>query len=112
MKLTVIELLENGNYMVEFELDGENLGEREMDFAELRSWIVEGVVKVEYLEDVEFDVVTVEDYDGEFDVNVNKYSYSKYNNEYDCEYVKTYKTLKGALNKAFQIGGLVRVIGC
>ena len=112
MKLTVVELLENGNYIVEFELDGENLGEREMDLAELRSWIVEGVVKMEYLEEVEFEVVTVEEYDGEFDVNINKYSYTKYDSEYDCEYIKTYKTLKGALNKAYNTADLVRVIGC
>lgn len=112
MKLTVIEVLENENYLVGFELDGEYLGEREMDLAELRSFIIDGIVKIEYLEDVQFDVVTVEEYDGEYDVNINKYGYSQHDDSFDCEYVKTYKTLKGALNRAYKEGDLVTVIGC
>ena len=35
MKLTVLEKLENGKYLVNYNLDGENLGDKEIDYSEL-----------------------------------------------------------------------------
>lgn len=67
LKLTVLEQLENGNYLVNFNLDEEDLGNREVTYEWIRADIITGnkEVKYEFETDVKFDHIEVDEENGE-----------------------------------------------
>lgn len=67
LKLTVKKELENGNYLVNFNLDGEDLGNREVTYEWIRADIITGnrEVTYEFETDIKFDHIEVDEEEGE-----------------------------------------------
>lgn len=110
LSYTVLNKMENGEYLVDIVLDGEYLGERTMDRDELivtcRTSKECGALVLfkEESEEVEDIEVSIEEYDREFDVNINKWTYNSVGVSYKCEYVGSYKTLAKARKIAQSYG--------
>ena len=102
MKVTVIEKIEEGLFAVEYELDGENLGEGTMTYESIRADIVSGnkAVKYEFQEEIDFQLVQVDKEEDEYFVYVSNFNCSEFGVEFDDLAQYFYKTEKGALNKA------------
>ena len=102
MKLTVLEKVENG-YLVNFEVDGENWGEKIVDHREMMSTIEtrkEANIDIFFEEKVEWKKITLEEYDGEFDIVLNTWIFLEDNVRYKDEHLKTYKRRKNAVEYA------------
>lgn len=67
LKLTVLEQLENGNYLVNFNLDNEDLGNREVTYEWIRADIISNNKEVEYEfeTDIEFEHIEIDEEEGE-----------------------------------------------
>lgn len=89
--------------MVEMFMDGELVGERTMSESELHSFITDaksGNVEVEFEDDTEIRFVSIEEYDGEYDVVLNTFTYRTLTDfDYSDETVKTYKREASATRK-------------
>ena len=100
MKVTVLNELENGNYEVNYNLDGENLGNGEMSYESIRADIVTGNKEVKYIfeVEVEFEFVQVDEEDGEGFLYIVEINIDEDNNmsQYDAE-TKYYKSFKRAI---------------
>ena len=100
MKVTVLNELENGNYEVNFNLDGEDLGNREMSYESIRADVVTGNKQVKYVfeVEVEFEFVQVDEEDGEGFLYLVSIEIDEDNNmsQYDEE-TKIYKSYKRAV---------------
>ena len=111
MKLTMLEKVENG-YLVNFEVDGENWGEKIVDHAEMMSTIEtrkEAKIEMYFEEKVEWRKITVEEYDGEFDIILNIWIFLEENVRYKDEHLKTYKRRKNAVEYAEK---MAKYYGC
>jgi hypothetical protein len=112
MTINVLENYKN-EQMVEFILDGENVGSREMNQIELMATINDArkkIVNVTFEEPTELQVVTMSEYDGEYDIEINTYTFSSVR-EFDFrdETVKTYKREKAAFKKMREVASQ---LGC
>ena len=106
MRLTVKEKLENGKYLVNYNLDGEDLGDREQTYEWIRADIVTNNKEVKYIFDIEmeFDYVQVDEEDGEGFIYLVKVEIDEENNmsQYDVE-TKVYKSYKRAMTQATKL---------
>lgn len=93
----------NENNMVEMNLDGIELGEREMGERELYMAIEdarEGRVKIRFEDTVEVRTLLLQECDGEYEVQLNTWTFKSLDDsEIHEEVIKTYKTEKGGLNR-------------
>lgn len=107
LNITVLENWDTEK-MVEIEMEGE-ASTRKMGIKELKSWIDDATkegatVKVSFEEPTEIEVVTIEEYDGEYDLYINRYTYEAVSDfEYEDELVKTYKQHASAVKQAQKI---------
>ena len=102
LKLTVLEK-KNDEFLVNFELDGENLGEKIVDKLEMMATIEtkkEAKIEMYFEENVELRKITVEKYDEEYDIELNKWIYCENDVRYKVEHLKTYKKRKNAVEYA------------
>lgn len=109
MKLTVLEKLENGKYLVNYNLDGENLGDKEIDYSELCADIYTAktsknlsITFVEPVHVLHIDIDYAEEEGQTHLVNVGEFIYRDNHSNPDYKEVECYeyKTKKGAVNKA------------
>lgn len=102
LKLTVLEQLDNGNYLVNFNLDNEDLGDREVSYEWIRADIISNNREVEYEFEVEiqFDFIQVDEEEGEGFLYIVRIDFDEdgNRNEYDIE-SRTYKSYKRAITE-------------
>ena len=102
MKITVLEKLENGNYEVNFNLDGEDLGNREVTYEWIRADIVTGnkEIRYEFQTDIQFDFIQADEEEGEGFLYLVRIDIDEDNNrnQYDLE-TKVYKSFKRAVTQ-------------
>lgn len=113
MKLTVLEQLDNGNYLVNFNLDNEDLGNKIVTYEWIRADIVSNNREVEYKFEVDFECEHIE-LDSENDetfVYVIKTVIDEDNNmsQYDAAN-KVYKTYSKAQNFAVKLANEMETI--
>lgn len=111
MKITVLKEMENGNYEVNFNLDGENLGNREMSYESIRADVVGNNTEVEYdFEiDMRFDHIELDEEEGEgFIYIVNTLATEE--GIFTEEEQKVYKTFKGAEKAAHRLAYQMQTI--
>ena len=101
LKLTVLEQLENGNYLVNFNLDNEDLGDREVEYQWIRADIITNNREVEYKFeiDVEFEHIEVDEEDGEGFVYIITTLATEEGIKVLNEEQKVYKSYKRALTQ-------------
>ena len=117
MKVTVLRELENGNYEVNYNLDGADLGNGEVTYEWIRADIVTANKEVKYVfeTEMEFEFVQVDEEDGEGFLYLVEIDIDEDGNrhEYDLE-TKVYKSYKRAVTAgiklAQQLNTLVRDI--
>lgn len=102
MKITVLEKLENGEYEVNFNLDGEDLGNRTVTYEWIRADIVTGNKEIKYIfeTEIQFDFIQVDEEEGEGYLYLVRIDIDEDNNksQYDLEQ-KVYKSYKRALTE-------------
>ena len=113
MKITVLKDLENGNYEVNFNLDGEDLGNREVSYEWIRADIISNNREVQYKFEVDFECEHIE-LDTENDetfVYVIKTVIDEDNSrhQYDKDF-KVYKTYNKAQNFAMKLASEMETI--
>lgn len=113
LKLTVLEQLDNGNYLVNFNLDGEDLGNREVSYEWIRADIISNNREVQYEFEVDFECEHIE-LDTENDetfIYVIKTVIDEDNNmsQYDTAN-KVYKTYSKAQNFAVKLASEIETI--
>ena len=100
MKVTVLREMENGNYEVNYNLDGTDLGNGEVTYEWIRADIVTGNKEVKYVfeTEMEFEFVQVDEEDGEGFLYLVQIDIDEDNNmnQYDVE-TKVYKSYKRAV---------------
>lgn len=113
MKITVLKKLENGNYEVNFNLDSEDLGNREVTYEWIRADIVTGnrEVKYEFQIDMQFDFIQVDEEDGEGFLYIARIDIDKdgNRNQYDLE-TKVYKSFKRAVTQGQKLAQQMNTI--
>lgn len=113
MKVTVLKDLENGNYLVNFNLDNEDLGNREVSYEWIRADIISNNREVQYVFEVDFECEHIE-LDTENDetfVYIIKTVIDEDNNmsQYDIKN-KVYKTYSKAQNFAMKLANEMETI--
>lgn len=100
MKITVLEKLENGEYEANFNLDGEDLGNKAVTYEWIRADIVTGnkEIRYEFQTDIQFDFIQVDEEEGEGFLYIVRIDIDEDNNinQYDKE-TKVYKSYKRAV---------------
>ena len=112
MKLTVLKEMENGNYEVNFKLDGEDLGNREMTYESIRADIVSGNREVEYEfeVDVKFDHIEIDEEEGEGFVYVITTLATEDGIAVIDEEQKVYKSYSRAMKEAFKLAEMMDTV--
>ena len=113
MKITVLEKLENGEYLVNFNLDGEDLGNRIVTYEWIRADIVTGnkEIKYDFEINMEFEFVQIDQEEGEGFVYIVSIDIDEYGEMYqdDIEQ-KIYKSYKRALTEGQKLAQKLNTI--
>jgi hypothetical protein len=113
MRITVLKDLENGNYKVNFNLDGEDLGNREVSYEWIRADIISNNREVQYKFEVDFECehIELDTENDEIFVYVIKTVIDEDNNmsQYDTAN-KVYKTYSKAQNFAVKLANEMETI--
>ena len=113
MKILVKEQLENGNYLVNFNLDGEDLGDRQVTYEWIRADIVTGnkEVRYEFQTEIQFDFIQVDEEENEGFLYIVRIDIDEDNNrnQYDLE-TKVYKSYKRAVTQGQKLAQQMETI--
>ena len=112
MKLTVLEQLDNGNYLVNFNLDNEDLGNREVTYEWIRADIISNNKEVEYEfeTDIEFEHIEIDEEEGEGFLYIITTLATEEGITILNEEQKVYKSYKRAMTQSFKIAQQINTI--